>query len=454
MNNKIQNNTPNSRFVALKICLNIIDHGRSLSQSLGEGLAQFDDRRERSFTQNLVLGTLRWQLRLEAIREQLVKKPLKAKDEDVNQLILLGLYQIIYMDTPEHAAVSETVALTKKLRKDWAKGFVNGILRNFLRDQDKILAAVDVKPAYKYSHPQWFTKTMRKQYPEHWQAILNANNLPAPITLRTNQIFQTRDALLGLLFDEGVEAFAHLDCPQGIQLAQSTDISQLPTFDEGGFSVQDGAAQQAATILQPQSGEWILDACAAPGGKTCHLLEASNNQAKLFALEKEPERTERLSENLYRLSLDAEIEVGDASQPSDWWNGELFDKILLDAPCSATGIIRRHPDIKWHRTVEDIEALVILQAEILEALWQTLKVGGQLLYATCSVLPQENSEQIVNFLAKTKDAKHIPLAVDWGIVPNNELGRQVIPGEQNNQQASNMDGFYYCLLQKTTRIEY
>lgn len=445
------NNNPNSRFVALKICLNVIEHGRSLSQSLSEGLAQFQDRRERSFTQNLVLGTLRWQLRLEAVREQLVKKPLKAKDEDVNQLILLGLYQIIYMDTPEHAAVSETVALTKKLKKGWAKGFVNGILRNFLRDQTDILAAVDVKPAHKYSHPQWFTKTMRKQYPERWQDILEANNIPAPITLRNNQMFQTRDELLDLLSEEGVEASPHLYCPQGIQLAQSTDISQLPTFDEGGFSVQDGAAQQAAEILQPQADEWILDACAAPGGKTCHLLESSDNQARLFALEKEPERIERLSENLYRLELDADIEVGDASQPDDWWNGELFDKILMDAPCSATGIIRRHPDIKWHRTTEDIEALVLLQGKILTALWQTLKMGGQLLYATCSVLPQENSEQIAAFLAKTADAREVPLSVDWGILPQNQIGRQIFPGEQNNL-ASNMDGFYYCLLQKTAII--
>ena len=443
-----QNNIPNSRFVALKICLNVIEHRRSLSQSLGEGLAQFQDRRERSFTQNLVLGTLRWQLRLEAIREQLVKKPLKVKDEDVNQLILLGLYQIIYMDTPEHAAVSETVALTKKLKKGWAKGFVNGVLRNFLRDQQSLLDAVDVKPAHKYSHPQWFTKTMRKQYPEAWQAILESNNIPAPITLRNNQMFQTRDELLALLSEEGVEASAHLYCSQGILLAQSTDISQLPTFDEGGFSAQDGAAQQAAEILQPKPNESILDACAAPGGKTCHMLEASNNEAKIFALEKDPERIERLSENLYRLDLHADIEVSDASQPSDWWNGECFDKILMDAPCSATGIIRRHPDIKWHRTPEDIEELVQLQGEILVALWQTLKVGGQLLYATCSVLSQENSEQVESFINNTEDAKYIPLNVEWGVSPANNIGRQILPGEQDIKGASNMDGFYYCLLEK------
>ncbi len=438
----------NSRFVALKICLNVIEHGRSLSQSLGEGLAQFQDRRERSFTQNLVLGTLRWQLRLEAIRDSLVKKRLRDKDEDVNQLILIGLYQIIYMDTPEHAAVSETVNLTKKLKKPWAKGFVNGVLRNFLRDQEGITAAVDVKPAHKYSHPQWFTKTLRKQYPDHWQAILEANNLPAPINLRNNQMHQTRDELLALLTKEGIEAFAHPFCDNGIQLAQSADISQFPTFEAGGFSVQDAAAQQAAALLNPQKGMHILDACAAPGGKTCHLLERVDNQARLFALEKEPERIERLSENLYRLDLTADIEVGDASAPDDWWNGELFDQILLDAPCSATGIIRRHPDIKWHRTPEDIEALVILQDEILTALWNTLKPGGTLLYATCSVLPQENSEQVKQFLDKTPNASETPLTVDWGMTPNSGIGRQILPGNQAEQAHSNMDGFYYALLQK------
>ncbi len=425
-----------------------MEHGRSLSQSLGEGLAQFEDRRERSFTQNLVLGTLRWQLRLEAIRQQLVKKPLKAKDADVNQLILLGLYQIIYMDTPEHAAVSETVALTQKLRKGWARGFINGILRNFLREQQNILDAVDVKPAHKYSHPPWFTKAMRKNYPDNWQDILTANNQPAPIILRTNQMLQTRDKLLDLLAEQEIEASAHLNCPQGIQLARSTDISRLPSFEGGGFSVQDAAAQQAAEILQPQPSEWILDACAAPGGKTCHLLEASNNKARLFALEKDPARIERLSENLYRLSLAAEVEVGDASQPDSWWNGELFDKILLDAPCSATGIIRRHPDIKWHRTAEDIVALVALQADILLALWQTLKPGGTLLYATCSVLPEENSVQIARFLEKTANAKLVPLKVAWGIEPENKLGRQILPGKQSSSINSNMDGFYYCLLEK------
>lgn len=434
----------NSRYIALKICLTVIEHGRSLSQSLAEGLAQFSDRRERAFTQNLVLGTLRWQERLEAIRSHLLKKPLKAKDEDVNQLILLGLYQILYMDTPEHAAVSETVNLTKSLKKPWARGLINGVLRTFLRDKDSICEEVDKKPAYRYSHPQWFTKTIRNAYPDHWEQILTANNEPAPLTLRINPLHQTRDAFLTLLEEQAVEAESHPKAPQGIVLKNSLDITQLPTYDEGGFSVQDAAAQQAADLLAPKPNEFILDACAAPGGKTTHLLELSDNQAKVFALEKEPERIERLSENLYRLGLTAEIEVGDASQPDEWWPEIQFDKILLDAPCSATGIIRRHPDIKWHRTPEDIAALTELQAAILQAVWPKLKPGGKLLYATCSVLPQENRDQMTQFLQQMPDAKEVSVDADWGISIKDAPGRQILPGQDG------MDGFYYCLIEKVS----
>ncbi|BBN58657.1 16S rRNA (cytosine(967)-C(5))-methyltransferase RsmB [Hydrogenovibrio marinus] len=438
----MSDNQPNSRYVALKMCLNVIEHGRSLSQTLAEGLAQFSDRRERAFTQNLVLGTLRWQERLAAIRAHLLKKPLKAKDEDVNQLILIGLYQILYMDTPEHAAVSETVTLTQKLKKPWAKALVNGVLRNFLRDAETIQAEVDLKPAYKFSHPQWFTKAMRKAYPDDWQAILTANNEPAPLSLRVNTHFQPLETFKAALEAEGVACQTHPYSPAALVLEQALDITQLPTYDDGGFSVQDIAAQQAAYILNPQPNERVLDACAAPGGKTTHLLELANNQLDLLALEKEPERIERLSENLHRLQLDAEVDVGDASQPDDWWNGTRFDKILLDAPCSATGIIRRHPDIKWHRTMEDIEALVETQSDILRALWQTLKPGGRLLYSTCSVMPQENGLQMEAFLAETADAKEIPIEREWGF-KQDLPGKQILPGSEG------MDGFYYCLLEKS-----
>ena len=445
MSANAQNSASHSRYIALKLCLNVIEDGRSLSQVLPEGLAQFSDRRERSFTQNMVLGTLRWQLRLEAIRSLLVKKKLKAKDEDINQLILIGLYQILYMETPEHAAVGATVDVVSRLKKPWAKGFINGVLRSFLRDKEKICEEADLKPSQKYSHPQWFFKAMRKAYPDNWQAILEANNLIAPLTLRINPMAQSRPEFLQALQQQDIAASAHPFSDQGVTLEQTTDITQLPYFQEGGFSVQDGAAQQAAQILQPQAGERILDACAAPGGKTTHLLEKSDNKALVTALEKDPMRIERLAENLHRLQLDCEYHVGDAAQPQEWWDQQLFDKILLDAPCSATGIIRRHPDIKWHRTEEDIEELVSIQKSILDALWPTLKPGGQLLYATCSVMPQENGLQMQRFLSQYNDAWEIPLEVTWG-AKTDYPGKQILPGTEG------MDGFYYCLIQKASAV--
>lgn len=431
----------NSRFIALKICLTVTEDGRSLSQTLPEGLAQFSDRRERSFTQNLVLGTIRWQARLAAIRDQLLKKKLKPKDADINQLILLGLYQVIYMETPEHAAVSETVAVVQKLKKPWAKALVNAVLRNFIREQESVCAEVDLKPAQKYAHPQWLFKALRKAYPDNWSEIMQANNQIAPLTLRVNPLYQSREELLKKLENEGIEAEAHPHAAQGITLKQSADITQFPSYDEGGFSVQDAAAQQAAHILNPKPEERILDACAAPGGKTTHLQELAQNRAQLLALEVAPERIERLAENLHRLDLNADYQVGDASQPEEWWDGEAFDKILLDAPCSATGIIRRQPDIKQHRTEEDIQALVSLQEQILQALWKTLKPGGQLLYATCSVLPQENKLQMQSFVTHQKDAEVIELELQ-GSITFEEPGNQFLPGSYG------MDGFYYCLLQK------
>jgi len=436
---------PNSRYIALKICLSVIEQGRSLSQTLGEGLAQFDDKRDRAFSQNLVMGTLRYQIRLEAIRDTLLSKKLKAKDEDINQLIVLGLYQILYMETPEHAAVSETVDLTLKLKKSWAKGLVNGVLRRFLREKEAICEAVDVKPAHKYAHPQWLTKTLRKSYPDHWASILEANNAPAPLALRVNPLVQTRKAFEDLLTEAAIDFDPSPYSEQAIVLKHPQDVTQLPTYETGGFSVQDLAAQQAAYLLNPQPNERILDACAAPGGKTTHLLERCDNQADLLALEKAPERIERLSENLYRLGLDAEIEVADASTPDAWWDGNAFDKILLDAPCSATGIIRRHPDIKFHRTPQDIEALNLTQAEILTALWRCLKPGGTLLYATCSVLPSENTQQIQSFLDKTPDAKEVNITIACGLeMSQNQIdhGCQILPKPEG------MDGFYYCMLQK------
>jgi len=441
----------NSRFVALKLLVSVLEQGRSLSQVLPEGLAQFQDARERGFTQNLVIGTLRWHLRLEAIVNQLLKKPFKAKDQDLSLLLQLGLYQILYLKVPEHAAVGETVALATQLGKAWAKGVINGVLRQFIRNQTAILATVDLKPAHKHAHPQWLFKQLRQAYPEQWEKILQANNQEAPLYLRVNPLVHTKEAFLEQLDANGIKAEPHPLSPQAVKLKQSCDLSQLPSYEAGGFSVQDLAAQQAAILLKPQAGERLLDTCAAPGGKTTHLQELAQNQAQLTALEIAPERLERLSENLHRLGLHANILQGDAAQPNSWWDGQPFDKILLDAPCSATGIIRRHPDIKHHRTLEDIKMLTQLQQKILKAQWPLLKPGGQLLYATCSILPAENHQQIAQFLAQTPDAECVPISLEIPPSASDDkqtapLGQQILPGENE------MDGFYYCLLRKKSPL--
>lgn len=429
----------NPRRAALDAILQVTEHGHSLSQVLPDTLNRIADRRDRGFAQHLIHGTLRWYNRLVAIRQQLVSKPLKNKDEDINTLILLALFQLLYLDTPAHAAVSETVALSQKLKKPWARGFLNGVLRTFVREQADILAKIPNTPAVQFSHPQWLVDKLQAAYPSQFETILQQNNQTPGLVLRVNTRVQTRDALLTKLESQGIKAKAHPLTAVGIELDEGVDITALPSFEQGGFSVQDAAAQQAALILQPQVNMRILDACAAPGGKTCHLLEACDNQTWLLALEKEPNRMPRLQQNLARLNLNAHTQVADAAELDSWWDGQLFDQILLDAPCSATGIIRRHPDIKHHRRETDISALTEIQAHLLDKLWTTLKPGGLMLYATCSILPDENANQIQAFLQRQIDAQIQPINVNWG---QGEIGKQILPGD------AGMDGFYYALLRK------
>lgn len=433
----------NPRRASLNALLRVIQKGESLSQVLPDTLNQITDKRDRGFAQHLIYGVLRNYHYLGAIRDLLVTKPLREKDQDIELLIAMALVQILYLDTPNHAAVSEAVNLSQKLKKVWAKGLINGALRRFIREQESLLKQIPQQPHIIYSHPKWLVNQYQNAYPSNFESILLENNQVPNLSLRVNTRVQTRDELLALLSAQEIEVEAHPLSPVGIELKQNVDISQLPTYEQGGFSVQDVAAQQAALLLNPQPGMRILDACAAPGGKTTHLLEHADNQAWLLALEKDPARIGRLDENLTRLQLKAEIKVADAADHQAWWDGEFFDQILLDAPCSATGIIRRHPDIKFHRREEDITALNRLQADILDSVWTTLKPGGVLLYATCSVLPSENRKQIETFLQRTADASLQPLDVTWG---QGDIGRQILPGE------SGMDGFYYAMLSKKEAV--
>lgn len=430
-----RNQTIYSARKAAALAVNAVMGGQSLQQCLAT-FEQQVGRDDRSFFRDLVLGSCRYFFRLNALAKMLLSKPFNEEDLDLHALLIIGLYQLAMQGKAPHAAVHATVEVCDELGKGYAKSVVNACLRRYGREYESLLPPLDDNPVTATSHPKWLVKMLSKGWPEHWQDILENNNQPAPICLRVNRRKADRDAYLQTLLDEGIEASAAPYSPDGIYLAQSMDVTQLPNFNEGWVSVQDEAAQLAALFLAPQNGEIVLDACAAPGGKTCHLLEQAD--AKVLALDIEAKRLERVQQNLERLQLNAEVVCADLAQTDTWWNGEHFDAILLDAPCSATGVIRRHPDIKMLRRREDIEALVELQSQLLDSTWQTLKPGGRLLYATCSVLPQENHQQIAAFLERTADASLVELNTENPA----EYGLQLFP------QAGNHDGFYYALLIK------
>ena len=377
--------------------------------------------------------------RLENIIKKLLDKPLKGKTRIVHCLLLVGLYQLLYMRIPAHAAVDEVVNATKSLKSDSFRGLVNGVLRRFLREQEDILAVVDKN--WQTLHPEWFVNKLKKAYP-NWREIIEANNQKPPMWLRVNQQQNNTKTYRTLLEEQEIAAF-ECDNPHALRLAQPLSVSKLPNFEQGAVTVQDLNAQWSALLLEPQNGELILDACAAPGGKTTHILEMAP-QSKVIALDVEAHRLKRVEENLARLNQQATVVCGDATEPEKWLSeiglsGASFDRILLDAPCSATGVIRRHPDIKWLRQETDIAQLVALQGQILKALWAKLKPNGILLYATCSVLPDENSQQIQHFLAETPDAELMTLPFEQ---TENTIGIQFLPQENGG------DGFYYAKLRK------
>lgn len=425
----------NSRLIAANVLVKVLS-GKSMTAALEEAWGQVKDVQEKAFIQALCYGTVRQYYRLEFILKQLLNKPIKDKDIQIKALALLGLYQLSYMRVKDHAAVSETVAVMKK--KQWAKSLLNAVLRRYLREQEQLEALADKHVAY--AHPDWMIKAIKADWGEQGKEILLANNQLPPMTLRVNSRFCQRDEYLTLLAEQQIEASALNSSQHAILLAEPVMVDKLPHFAEGWVSVQDAAAQLAAPLLQAEVGERVLDICAAPGGKTAHILELQNDLQQLLAVDIDSQRLVRVEENLSRLKLRAELLVADATTPEIWWDGRLFDRILLDAPCSALGVVRRHPDIKLLRRAEDIEQLQSLQQQILRTCWQLLAPGGILLYATCSILKQENESQIEFFLNQHSDAQELPIDADWGVA--RPYGRQVLTGSQA------MDGFYYARLQK------
>ncbi|WP_277961379.1 16S rRNA (cytosine(967)-C(5))-methyltransferase RsmB [Pseudomonas sp. RIT-To-2] len=429
----------NPRLAAARALAAVLTGKASLNSSLPLQLDKVEAR-DRGFTQDLAFGTARWQPRLSALAEKLLQKPFKAADADVEALLLVGLYQLLYTRVPAHAAIGETVGCADKLKKPWAKGLLNAVLRRAQRDSAELLAEMERDPVVRTAHPRWLQKSLKAFWPEQWEAICAANNAHPPMILRVNRRHHRPDAYLQLLAQAGVAASACTFSQDGIVLEQACDVRDLPGFADGWVSVQDEAAQLAADLLDLAPGQRVLDACCAPGGKTCHLLEAEPALKGVVAIDLEAKRLVRVRENLDRLKLDAQLIACDARNTGEWWDGQGFQRILLDAPCSATGVIRRHPDIKLTRQPDDIQALASLQGELLDALWPTLEVGGVLLYATCSTLPTENTEVIEAFLARTPGARELDLATAAGI--KQPHGRQLLAQEGGH------DGFYYAKLIK------
>ena len=419
----------------------ILEQGKSSRDCLTR-VQRRHNSRDNAWIQEMSLGVMRKLPLLQHWLRTLLDRPLKGNKKVVEHLILLGLYQLAFSRVSQHAAVGETVDATSYLGSPALKGLVNAVLRNFIRQQ---LADNSVdNPIIESGLPKWLYNRINDAYGEQANAIREATNAIAPIWLRVNTTQISVEQFSKQLDSASIEYSLSDAHPDAIQLISRTDITTLPGFEHGHFAVQDGAAQLAAYYLDAQAGERILDCCAAPGGKTGHIIERTPTIDYCLALDFDTSRLTRVEENMVRLGhVEPNLPVikqGDAAKPDTWWDGQLFDRILLDAPCSATGVIRRHPDIRWLRKSSDIDTLVNLQASILNNLWQTLKPGGTLLYATCSILPQENSQQICAFLERQKDAILAPILANES---TKNPGRQILPGEQQ------MDGFYYARLVKS-----
>jgi 16S rRNA (cytosine967-C5)-methyltransferase len=428
----------NVRARSVAVLHGVVIDGRSLTASLP---AEIDELPvdQRPLLQELCYGVLRYYLPLTAICSRLVSKPLTGKNVDLGLLILLGFYQLIYMRIPDHAAVNETVKVAKELGKPWAKGLINGVLREFLRQRDALMALLEGDMETKTSHPRWLIRRLESDWPRDYLSILQANNQRAAMTLRVNRRKGERNDYIGLLTGRNVDGSLCSLSPSGITLASAHDVYTLPGFQEGVVSVQDEASQLAAQLLELEPDLKVLDACAAPGGKTCHMLEMEP-ALQLLALDSDRKRLDMVADNLQRLGLHADLLLADANDTAEWWDGTGFDRILLDVPCSSTGVIRRHPDIKLLRKDEDIAKLAARQLRLLTNLWPLLEKGGILLYSTCSLFAEENWHVVSRFLQQTANAIDKPLVVDWGEAV--DVGRQLLPEPDGH------DGFYYARLQK------
>ncbi len=423
----------NIRALAARAVFAVLERGVSLSAALPEQQRQLHDGKDKALIAELCYGIMRHLPQMDKCVSDRLNKPFKGKQRIIHQLLLVGCYQLYFTRIPEHAAISETAEACRQLGFEGLVKVVNGVLRNIQRGKAGLSTA---DPVLEFNTPDWIIRRLRQAYPDDWCQIIEQSHQRPPMWLRNNRRHQTREQYLSRLAAADIPARAG-DGADAILLEKAADVMRLPDFEQGAVSVQDAAAQWAAELLNARDGELVLDVCAAPGGKTCHILESAD--ADVVAVDFDAQRLRRVSENLERLKLNAKVIHGDAADIPAWWQGEKFDRILLDAPCSATGVIRRHPDIKWLRKEADINELAKLQQKILDHCWQWLNPGGTLIYATCSILPQENARQIEAFLARAPDATIQPIERQ---ADPSQIGWQILPGQRDS------DGFYYARLLK------
>jgi 16S rRNA (cytosine967-C5)-methyltransferase len=427
-----------TRALAARGLAEIALRGASLREVMQRDAPKLADPRDRALLMALLSEGARWWLRFDAAIDGLLEKSLRHKDPAVHALLVLGLVQLEILELRDYAAVAATVEAVRVLKRPQLAGLVNAVLRRWQRERETLLAQLDAKAQTRHAHPQWLANALQHDWPEQAEAVMAADNAEPPLTLRVNRQRSERQALINQLHAAGYEATPHPWLPDALMLPHSSDVTRMPGFEDGWFAVQDGAAQVAADLADLRDGLRVLDACAAPGGKACHLLERAN--IDLTALEFDASRAERIRQNLMRLRLNAKIAIGDAGAPSSWWKGQPFDRILIDAPCSATGVLRRRPDVRLHRRESDVTAMHAQQRRILSALWPLLAQGGRLVYITCSVLRAENEVIVGDLLASQADAEIVEFILPAGQAA--ALGWQILPGD------GDLDGMYYAVLRK------
>ena len=433
-----------ARTASARVLSAVLDEKIHLDRALSLNTRGIDDVREKALIQELSYGTMRWYFRLDAVLSRLLDRPLKSRDSDIKALLLCGLYQMLFLRTPDHAAVSATVEAARKLDKPWAARLVNAVLRRFQRERGGLEATLSTSPVTRYAHPEWFITRLRQHWPTYWQTVLEANNQYPPLHLRVNRLKITREQYLEKLRLAGIEAVPARYADSGIHVHSPVVVDALPGFCQGEVTVQDFGAQLVTTLLDAAPARRVLDACAAPGGKTGHIIELWPEIEELIAVEMDADRVALLNATKARLGFAATVIHADILQTDRWWDGAPFDRILLDAPCSASGVVRRHPDIKYLRVPGQIDKLVRTQQAMLNALWPLLKPGGKLLYVTCSIFREENDEQIRQFSGNHANVRVMPVTVDWGLAT--PYGRQTLPGHDE------ADGFYCSQLLKASSL--